>query len=548
MKSKAQKSILIFLIASVMYFAFGVVNVQNHVIRADETHNDLGQVDFTVSCNYEAQNKFNRGLALLHHMMYKQAEQEFEEVARIDPKCAMTYWGIAMTLFHPLWPGEPTKEDLEKGWKAIQKAEALKPYTMREKALIDAAAAFYKDWESLEHKKRISLWEAAQKEVFEAYPDDPEATVFYALAHLATAPKSDKTFTHQKEAGKILESLHAKLPGHPAGFHYLIHAYDNPALAHLAVDAAHGYDKIAPDVPHALHMPSHIFTRLGHWSDSIGWNERSAEAAWRQPVNGATSMHYVHAIDYLMYAYLQKAQDKKAKELLERVNVTKNYQESFATTYAIAAAHARYTLERRKWSEAAALSLHVSNLSSLQKYPGIESIVYFTRGLGAARINDLNSAQREIEKLDDIYNRLIEKNLGYWAVLTNAQRKTVSAWIAFSEGDKRKALMIMQEAADLEESVDKHPVTPGSVLPARELLGDMLVLLNKPEEALKEYEISLKYSPNRLNSLYGAGRAAELGGDFEKAEWYYTRLLENIDQTNSDRMSIEIVKKYLSTN
>jgi tetratricopeptide (TPR) repeat protein len=338
------------------------------------------------------------------------------------------------------------------------------------------------------------------------------------------------------------------MPGHPAGYHYLIHAYDNPALAELAVDAAHGYDKIAPDVPHALHMPSHIFTRLGHWSESIGWNERSADAAWRQPVNGATSMHYAHAVDYLMYAYLQKAQDKKAKDLLERIYATENYQHGFGTAYGLAAAQARYTLERGKWSEAAVLSVHISNSFPLQKYPGIESIVYFTRGLGAARINDLSAAQREIDKLDVIYNQLIEKKQNYWAVLTNAQRKTIAAWIAFSRGDTGKALMTMQEAADLEESVDKHPVTPGSVVPARELLGDMLVLLNKPDEALKAYEISLKFAPNRFNSLYGAGYAAELVGDSRKAEWYYTRLLEMSDQDNTDRNSIKVAKKYLTTN
>jgi tetratricopeptide (TPR) repeat protein len=481
-------------------------------------------------------------------MMYNQAETEFEEVAKIDPNVAMAYWGIAMTLLHPLWPGEMTKEDLEKGWEAVQQAKALNPATMREKSYIYALEAFYKDWETVEHKTRLTLWEAAQKKVFETYPDDPEAMAFYALAHLATAPRSDKTFTHQREAGKILETLHAKMPGHPAGFHYLIHAYDNPTLANLAEDAAHGYDKIAPDVPHALHMPSHIFTRLGHWSESIGWNERSADAAWRQPVNGATSMHYTHAVDYLMYAYLQKAQDKKAKDLLEMIYATENYQHGFATAYGLAAAQARYSLERGKWNEAAVLSVHVSDSVPLQKYPGIESIVYFTRGLGAARINDLSAAQREIDKLDIIYNQLIEKKQNYWAVLTNAQRKTIAAWVAFSRGDTGKALMIMQEAADLEESVDKHPVTPGAVLPARELLGDMLVLLNKPEEALKAYEISLKFSPNRFNSLYGAGHAAELGGDLRKAEWYYTRLLEMSDQDNTDRNSIKVAKKYLSTN
>jgi tetratricopeptide (TPR) repeat protein len=396
MKSNTQNILLVFLISSVMFFAFSVENIQNHVAHAGETQDALGQVDFPISGSQEAQNRFHRGLALLHHMMYIQAEKEFSEVVEIDPNAAMAYWGIAMTLFHPLWPGEMTKEDLAKGWKAVQQAKALKPSSKREKAYIQAVEAFYKDWENVEHKKRVSLWEAAQKKIYETYPDDPEAMAFYALAHLATAPRSDKTFAHQKRAGKLLEALHAKAPGHPAGYHYLIHAYDNPALANLAVDAAHGYDKIAPEVPHALHMPSHIFTRLGHWTVSIEWNERSAVAAWRQPVNGATSMHYTHAVDYLMYAYLQKAQDKEAKDLLEKIYATDNYQVGFATAYGIAAAQARYALERGQWNEAAELSVHVSDSFPWQKFPGIESIVYFTRGLGAARNNDLSAAQREI--------------------------------------------------------------------------------------------------------------------------------------------------------
>jgi tetratricopeptide (TPR) repeat protein len=545
MISKATKYISIFFVLSVIYLAPEVGNVQNRFAIAEEPLSSLGHVDFPISCGPAVQTRFHRGLALLHHMMYKQAEREFEEAAEIDTKCAMAYWGIAMTLFHPLWPGKPTRDDLKKGWEAVQTAKALHPPSGREQAYINAVGAFYKDWENVDHKTRLASWEAAQKRIYETYPDDSEAVAFYALARLATAPKSDKTFAHQREAGKILEALHAREPEHPGGFHYLIHAYDNPSLARLALNAARGYDKIAPEVPHALHMPSHIFTRLGLWNDSIRWNQRSADAALRQPVNGAISMHYAHAIDYLMYAYLQKAQDEKAKELLQRIKTTENFQDSFATAYGIAAAQVRYPLERKKWGEAAVLPLPVPRSFPWQKYPEIESIVYFARGLGAARINHTGTAWREVEKLNAIYDQLINTEHNYWAVLVDAQRKTITAWITFSEGNETKALMLMREAANLEDSVDKHPVTPGAVLPARELLGDMLVLTNRPEAALEAYEISLGISPNRFNSLYGAGRAAELAGDMIKAEFYYSSLLENSDQVDTERDGMKLAKEFL---
>lgn len=471
------------------------------------TMDAVGKVDFPISCSSEAQSRFERGLALLHHMMYGQAEEEFVAVAEMDSDCAMAHWGIAMTLFHPLWAPP-----------------------------------------SVDHPTRLTAWEAAQEKVHKANPDDIDAAAFYALAHISTAPKADKTFTHQKEAGALLEALRTKAPEHPGLFHYIIHAYDNPMLASRALEVARGYDKIAPEVPHALHMPTHIFVRLGLWPEAIDWNVRSAAAAKRQSVGGVVSLHYIHALDYLMYAYLQQCQNKMAQDVLHKINAVENYPASFASAYAIAAAQARYPLERAQWANAAALKVRTHSSFPWDKYPWFESITYFARGLGAARSGDIAAGRKAIETLDAFYERSVNAEQGYWAVHVDAQRKTVAAWIAFSEGKKDQALRMMREAADLEDSVDKHPVTPGAVLPARELFGDMLVMLEGSAEAIEAYEASLQISPNRFNSLYGAGRAAELAGNSEKAKSYYSKLVEFTAKADSDRPGIEQAKTFLSKN
>jgi tetratricopeptide (TPR) repeat protein len=480
-------------------------------------------------------------------MMYRLAEKEFGAVAELDPDCAMAYWGIAMTLFHPLW-AEPSKEELTRGWEAVKRAKELKPPTKREQDFIAAVEAFYKDWKTVDHHKRITAWEAAQERVYKANPDDIDAGAFYALGHLATAPKGDTNFTHQKEAGELLEKLHAKAPDHPGLYHYTIHAYDNPMLANRAVEVARGYDKIAPDVPHALHMPSHIFTRLGIWPDSIKWNIRSAAAAKKHSEPGELSLHYIHALDYLMYAYLQRSQDKLAKDVLAKVNEVEKYQDSFASAYGIAAAQARYVLELRQWSEAAKLPLRPHSTFPWDKYPWYESITYFARGLGAARNGDTAAAGNAIKMLDTFYQRAVKAGQDYWAVHISVQKKTIAAWIAFSEEKKNEALRIMSEAADLEDSVDKHPVTPSAVLPARELLGDMFLLSKKHKEAIDAYEASFKISPNRFNGLFGAGRAAELAGDLQKAKSYYSKVVENVVATDSDRQRFKQAKAFLTKN
>jgi tetratricopeptide (TPR) repeat protein len=529
----------------ILYFTLvaGFVHAQNDSLN-DSTKGSLGKVNFSISCNTEVQDQFNRSVALLHNMMYAQAENEFKGVAESDPECSMAYWGISMTLFHPLW-APPNKDELQRGFDATQKALALKPATKREIAYVKAVEAFYKNWKSTDHPTRVANWEKGQKEVFDSYPEDIDAGAFYALSHLATAPKGDKNFTHQKEAGALLENLRVKAPMHPGLFHYTIHAYDNPLLADRAMEVAKGYDKIAPEAPHAQHMPSHIFVRMGLWSLSAEWNQRSAEAAKKQSKPGELSLHYIHAMDYLIYAYLQKVQDQKALDTLVTVNNVEKYQDSFASAYGIAAAQARYSLELRQWEKAANLKLRTHSTFPWDKYPGFEAITHFARGLGAGRSNDITKARASIKELDRLYGLTKKAGQDYWAVLVDSQRNTVAAWAAYSEGMTDNALQLMKKAADLEDSVDKHPVTPGAVLPARELLGDMLVLADKYEEAIDAYETSLLISPNRFNSLYGAGYAAESAGDTPKAKFYYTKLIELASDADNDRSSLLRAKKFL---
>jgi len=505
----------------------------------------LGVVSFETSCSKSVTEDFNRGVALLHHMMYKQAEQVFAEISQKDPDCAMAYWGLAMAQFHPLW-APPSKEELAKGLFAIKTAKSKNPQTEREQAYISAVQGFYDGFETKDHPTRIAIWEEGQKSVMESNPDDVDAAAFYALSHLATAPKADKTFTNQKESGAILEELYIKAPEHPGVFHYTIHAYDNPALAERAVPVARGYDKLAPDVPHALHMPSHIFVRLGMWAEVIDWNIRSADAAKRQSPEDAISLHYAHAADYLIYSYLQKGQDKKAMQVLNDVNKVVNYQDSFASAYGIAGAQARYPLERMQWEDAASLKSRSHENFQWDKYPQYESITYFGRGIGAARSGNIEVAEQALEKLNELYAATEKSGDKYWPVIVDSERKSVAAWIEYAKGNKKEALAMMEKAADIEDSVDKHPVTPGAILPARDLLGDMLIDMGEPAKALIAYEKSLQISPNRFYSLYGAGYAAELSGNSEKAQKYYQELINVAANVDSPRPRVDKAREYIS--
>lgn len=516
-----------------------------HMAWAQPEDSQYGDVSFPVSCETEAQEQFETGLALLHHMMYGQAESHFSSAAQADESCAMAHWGIAMTQLRPLW-APPTDEEFERGRSAVEKAKTLRAPTEREQQYVDAIAAYYETANGASHEKGVQAWEQAQKTLHEAFPDDVDAAAFYALSHLATAPPDDKTYEHQRRAGVLLEDLREDAPKHPGGFHYLIHAYDNPVLSDRAVQVARGYDKLAPDVPHALHMPSHIFVRLGIWDDVIEWNIRSAEAALRHSPAEYTSLHHVHALDYMVYAYLQRGQDEKATDALSDILKVERYQPHPASAYGIAAAQARLPLERRQWEEAAELPLRVHDTYPWDTFPEHEAITYWARGLGAAKSGDLDAARSAVQTLEDFHENTVEKGVDYWATLVEGRTTTVSAWIAFAEGDHDRALRLMREAADLEDSVDKHPITPSEVLPARELLGDMLLALDMPSEALQAYKASLEISPNRFNSLYGAGRAAETAGQADVAKEYYGTLAEMSESADTARESLNHARKYLA--
>ena len=506
-----------------------------------------GRVDFATSCEPAAQERLGTGLALLHHMMYEQAEAEFVAVSEADDACAMAHWGIAMSVIHPLWGERPSDAAFEKGQAALERARALNPSTEREAAYLAATQLFFRDWADTSYPDQLAAFEAGYHALHEAYPEDVDAAAFDALGHLATAPKADQTLAHQRTAGALLEDLLTRAPDHPGLFHYTIHAYDNPALADRALTVARDYDDLAPDVPHALHMPSHIFIRLGHWPDAIDWNTRSAAAALRQPVGGMTSMHYAHALDYLAYARLQQGRDGEAHTVLDDVMAVTDFQPTFATAYAIAAVPARLVLERGRWAEAAALPVRTHGAFPWDRFPGAEAITHFARGLGAARSDDPDAAREAVAALDALHARMTESGETYWAVLADAQRKAVNAWLAYGEGDEARALNLMREAADLEDSVDKHPVTPGAVLPARELLGDMLLLMERPEEALAAYDAALRISPNRLNSLYGAARAAESTGDSARARTYYTQLVEQTTGAEEALPALSAAKRFMGS-
>jgi tetratricopeptide (TPR) repeat protein len=507
---------------------------------------DHGVVNFKTSCNSQAQVHFEHGLGMLHHMMYDQAVEIFDEAVRADPNCAMGYWGIAMTQLRPLW-APPTKDEFEKGFAAIEKAASLGAPSAREQDYIDALKTFYFTTKENNYRKGIKAWEMALEEVFGKYPDDIDAGAFYGLSLLATAPPDDKTYANQRKAGALLEELFERAPEHPGLFHYIIHAYDNTALASKGIEFAHGYDKLAPDVPHALHMPSHIFVRVGKWEENIDWNRRSADAALRQPVGDMTSMHHAHAIDYMIYGYLQQGRDQEAKAVLDELNAVEKYQPG-VTAYNITAAQARYPLERKQWEEAAKLPLRVHSDFPWDNYPAFEAITWWARGLGSARSGDLESARKAVEKIKKLHDKTSERGEDYWALLVDAQRKTVKAWILHEEGRHDEAVALMREAADQEDSVDKHPVTPSAVLPARELLGDMLLLHRKTDDAIAAYEAALEISPNRFNSLYGAGRAAEMAGKKQLAEKYFAQLNEITVPGESRRPELDHVAAFFEEN
>jgi hypothetical protein len=437
---------------------------------------------------------------------------------------------------------------LEKGSAAIAKGQAL-PASQREKDYIGAIATYYRDHDKLDHRTRALAYEKAMEQVYARYPEDREAAVFYALALNATAAPTDKTYANVRKAGTILEKVYAEQPNHPGVAHYIIHSYDYPPLARNALVAARGYAKIAPAVPHAQHMPSHIFTRLGLWQESIDSNLASANAgkAYYARLGKSTVWDQtLHALDYVVYAYLQTGQDKRARAVLEDVRATpKAEPENFAAAYAYAAIPARVALEQHRWSEAATLVPGTTSFPWDQFAWG-QAITAFARAVGAARTGDVASARAEVQKLEGYRASLVSAKQTYWAEQVDIQRQAASAWVARAEGKNDEAVKLMRAAATQEDSTEKHPVTPAPVVPARELLGDLLLDLNQPAQALVEFEASAQRDPNRLNGLLGAARAAELSGDAAKAKALYARALALCDKADGDRPELKHARAVLA--
>lgn len=530
----------------VFLFLFSIIQLTT-AQNPHQIKHDSEKTKFKSSHKMGAGNPFDQGLEMLHHMMYEQAADLFNQALEVDSNNVKAHWGIAMTVLRPLH-APPNTKDFEKGFAAIEKAISSGNPTEKERENIQVLHNFYTTAKEKNYRQGLAVWKKGLNDLHEKYPNDIEIASFYGLSLVATAPLDDKTYTQQQEAGALLEKLHKIDPQHPGPFHYSIHAYDNPVLAEKGIIFANAYNKIAPDVPHALHMPSHIFVRLGKWDETISWNIRSAESALRQPEGNMTSFQHAHALDYLIYAYLQQGKDEKAKLILEELNSIDNYQPNFTAAYAIAAIHARYILERRKWKETGNPVSSTFKIFPWKNFPQCEAITWWTQGLGAAMNKDLMTAREAVDHLKILENQTREKDEEYWAFLVNTQRKTVEAWILYTEGNNEEALALMSEAADQEDSVEKHPITPGSVLPARELLGDMFQLNNKPIEAIAAYEAALEVSPNRFNSLYGAGKAAELAGKADLAKKYFQQLLKITVSEESKRSELDLAKAFLQKN
>jgi tetratricopeptide (TPR) repeat protein len=501
----------------------------------------FGRVHFPTSCTAGVQPAFERGLAMLHSFAYAQAAEVFRDVSAKDPRCGIAQWGLAMTYFHIIW-GPPTDDEFVAGRAAAQKASAVGAQSDRERDYIAAIAAYYEP-DAVAHPARVVAFEKALAGVAARHPGDNEAQVFHALAVLGVAYNSppDKTYRLQKEAAKTLNRMLALEPEHPGIAHYMIHSFDYPELAELALPAARAYAKIAPSASHALHMPSHIFTRLGMWKESIQSNIASRETAqaWlakRHP--GATAFDALHAMDYLEYAYLQSGQDAKAREVADRVAaVTSLDVPQFAAAYALAAVPARHALERRAWKEAAAVTVRPTTFP-WAKYPYAEAIVHFARAVGAAHERDPDAARREVATLAEIQAALSGQKGFDWATQVEIQRRAAAGWLAHAEKQDAEALTLMRSAADLEDSTDKHPVTPGSILPAREQLADLLAELGQPAAALGEYERSLRSAPARLNSYAGAARAAERAGRKAEAAAFRERVTALCDGSVPERLTL----------
>jgi hypothetical protein len=495
----------------------------------------LGTVHFETSCKPEAQKLFDQGMLYQHSFWYRASQNVFEDVLKADPECGIAYWGIALSLlWNPHIP--PPAKNLAEGAAALTKAKSVGAGTPRERDYIDALSAMYADYDKVDHRTRMLAYVKAMEQLAQRYPNDDEAQIYYALALNTSASPADKTYASQLKGAAILEVIAKRQPQHPGVAHYLIHLYDYPAIAEKGLEAARRYAKIAPAAAHALHMPSHIFTRVGYWKESIDSNVASQRVA-----KEAGDFHdQLHSMDYLVYAYLQLGQDAKAKAVIDEMAKVTGFPEAFLPgPYALAISPARYAIERGDWKAAAELQVRPSPLANVQ------AITYFARAFGAARLGNPDAAKADIAKLAELRDKLRDAKDAYWSGQVDIQRQVATAWVLFSEGKPNDALNAMSAAADAEDKTEKHPVTPGVPKPARELYGVMLLESGNAKDALAAFEATLKKEPNRLAAYLGAAKAAEKAGEFAKAQAYYGKVVAIADAADNTRTDVADARAFL---
>jgi hypothetical protein len=506
-------------------------------VQAQTVDQKLGKVHFETSCTPEAAAAFDRGMLYQHSFWYRASQREFNKALTADPGCGIAYWGIALSL---LWNPHtaPPVQNLADGAAALAKGKEVGARTERERDYIAALSAMYADYDKVDHRTRVLNYMHAMEQLAAKYPDDDEAQIDYAISLNVGASPTDKTYANQLKGAAILERIWLRQPDHPGIAHYLIHLYDTPALAEKGIEAARRYAKVAPDAPHALHMPSHIFTRVGYWRESIDSNRAAANSA-RESKEAADQLH---AMDYEVYAYLQLGQDARAKAVVDEMTTVQVSSGTFlAASYALAASPARYDVERGDWKAAAALEVRQSPL------PYVTAISWFAKGLGAARSGDTAQAQEAISQLAASRDLLREKKDTYWSEQVDIQSRIVTAWSQLAMGQQEAALKSMGAAADAEDESEKHPVTPGQLTPARELYGAMLLQVGKPTEALAAYEATMRKEPNRLNATIGAGNAAAAAGDSAKARQYFTAATLLASDASVDRPDVTKARAYLAS-
>ena len=514
------------------------ISVQQPARGQEETDQRFGTVHFATSCNETAQRRFDRGMRYQHSFWYRESKEIFEEVLKADPECGIAYWGIALSMLNnPHLPPPPA--NLPLGLEAIKKAKAVGAKSQRERDFIDALLVFYADYDKIPHGARIQAYLKAIEAVAQRYRQDDEAQLFYGITLNVAASPNDKTYSNQLKGAAILEKVFERQPRHPGVAHYLIHLYDTPALAEKGLDAANRYSEIAPAAPHAQHMPSHIFTRIGYWKESIALNTVSARVAKadKEPID------QLHAMDYLVYAHLQLAQDAKARAVVDEMSMVRNVDPNVLPgPYALAASPARYTIERGDWNGAAELKPPSTRL------PHVQAITHFARALGAARIGNPEGAKADIAKLAELRDKLREAKDAYWSEQVDIQWQVATAWMLYAQGKTGDAIKAMSAAADAEDKTEKHPVTPGVPEPARELYGVMLLDHGMAAQALAAFEATIKKEPNRLNAFAGAAKAADRMGDKAKAKDYYQKLATLASAADTDRPDLVAAREYLAKN